>query len=204
MRASSPPRVRTEVNSDPVLAARKSREFVKQRTYLLVIARSQRVRPEVAGPMTGSATKQSSEPSGRTGLLRFARKDENKGKRNAGKRTVVSPAPNGCGRATDKAACAALSALGRARLRSTTALAKGCVVPWCGPGQVSWANRPSGGGHSADGLTTSSDAPRTPVVMPADMMPGPPGSRADEAWPAGTALAPAARHHPDGVPWGEI
>ena len=41
---------------------------------------------------------------------------ERKGKRNAGRRTVVSPAPNGCGRATDKAACAALSALGRARL----------------------------------------------------------------------------------------
>ena len=25
--------------------------------------------------------------------------------------------------------------------RSTTALPKGCVVPWCDPGQVSWANR---------------------------------------------------------------
>ena len=49
---------------------------------------------------------------------------------------------------------------------------------------------------------TSSDAPRMPVVMPADMMPGPPGSKADEASPAGTALAPAARHHPDGVPLG--
>jgi len=35
--------------------------------------------------------------------------------------------------------------------RSTTALPKGCVVPWCDPGQVSWANRPRGGGHSADG-----------------------------------------------------
>ena len=51
-------------------------------------------------------------------------------------------------------------------------------------------------------LPTSSDAPRMPVVMPADMMPGPPGSKADEASPAGTALAPAARHHPDGVPTG--
>jgi hypothetical protein len=51
-------------------------------------------------------------------------------------------------------------------------------------------------------LPTSSDAPRMPVVMPADMMPEPPGSEADEASPAGTALAPAARHHPDGVPTG--
>ena len=84
--------------------------------------------------------------------------------------------------------------------RSTTALPKGCVVPWCDPGQASWANRPRGGGHSADGLPTSSDAPRTPVVVPADMMPGPPECEADEAAPAGTALAPAARHHPDGVP----
>ena len=32
------------------------------------------------------------------------------------------------------------------------------------------------------------------------LMPVPPGSEADEAPPAGTALAPAARHHPDGVP----
>ena len=32
------------------------------------------------------------------------------------------------------------------------------------------------------------------------LMPEPPGSGADEAPPAGTALAPAARHHPDGVP----
>jgi POT family proton-dependent oligopeptide transporter len=42
----------------------------------LVIARSQRVRPEVAGPMTGSATKQSSSPYRSSGLLRFARNDE--------------------------------------------------------------------------------------------------------------------------------
>ena len=68
------------------------------------------------------------------------------------------------------------------------------------PGQASWDKPSRGGGHSADGLPTSSDAPRTPVVMPAGMMPGPPGSGADEAPPAGTALAPAARHHPDGVP----
>ena len=86
--------------------------------------------------------------------------------------------------------------------RSTTVLPRGCVVPWCDPGQASWINRPRGGGHSADDRPTSSDAPRTPVVMPAGMMPGPPGSQADEASPAGTALAPAARHHPDGVPLG--
>jgi hypothetical protein len=45
------------------------------------------------------------------------------------------------------------------------------------------------------GLSQSSDAPRMPVVMPAGMMPKPPGCAADEAAPAGTALAPAGRHH---------
>jgi hypothetical protein len=43
---------------------------------LLVIARSQRVRPEVAGPMTGSATKQSSAAA-QPELLRSAGNDEN-------------------------------------------------------------------------------------------------------------------------------
>ena len=37
-------------------------------------------------------------------------------------------------------------------------------------------------------------APRVPVIMPADMMSEPPGSKGDEPLPAGTALAP-----PDGV-----
>ena len=49
-----------------------AREIVRS-----VIARSQRVRPEVAGPMTGSATKQSSAAM-QTGLLRFARNDGTK------------------------------------------------------------------------------------------------------------------------------
>jgi len=94
-------------------------------------------------------------------------------------------------RATEGAACAALPLSGAlACRRSTTALAKGCVVPWCDPGQASWANRPRGGGHSADDRPTSSDAPRTPVIVPAGMMPGPPGSKADDASPAGTAPAP--------------
>jgi hypothetical protein len=35
-------------------------------------------------------------------------------------------------------------------------------------------------------------------------MPEPPESGDDEAPPAGTALAPAVRHHPDGAPEGEI
>ncbi len=41
-------------------------------------------------------------------------------------------------RATEKAACAALPLSGAlACRRSTAALPKGCVVPWCDPGQAS-------------------------------------------------------------------
>ena len=43
---------------------------------------------------------------------------------------------------------------------------------------------------AANAAPSSSEAPRTPVLMPAGMMPGPPGSRTDEVLPAGTALAP--------------
>src|SRR5579863_2761326 len=39
-------------------------------------------------------------------------------------------------------------------------------------------------------LPTSSDAPRTPVVMPAGMMPGPPGSEADDAIARGHRTRP--------------
>ena len=47
-------------------------------------------------------------------------------------------------------------------------------------------------GVTRAGLSQSSDAPRVPVVVPADMMPKPPGSGGDEPPPAGTALAPSA------------
>ena len=54
-------------------------------------------------------------------------------------------------------------------------------------------------------LPTSSDAPRTPVVMPAGMMPGPPECAADEAAPAGAALAPCRQASPGRRPYrGEI
>jgi hypothetical protein len=41
-------------------------------------------------------------------------------------------------------------------------------------------------------------------MVPAGRDPEPPGSGADEAPPAGTALAPADRHHPAGVLQSEI
>jgi hypothetical protein len=42
-----------------------------------------------------------------------------------------------------------------------------------------------------------------PVMVPAGMMSEPPGSKGDEPSPAGTALAPAGRCHPAGVPYTE-
>jgi hypothetical protein len=107
------------------------------------------------------------------------------GKRNAGRRGRYHPHAYGVRGAPRKERLAPRLPLSGALAcrRSTSALPKGCVVPWCDPGQVSWANRPRGGGHSAGDRPTSSDAPRMPVVMPADMMPGPPGSKADGPHP---------------------
>ena len=42
----------------------------------------------------------------------------------------------------------------------------------------------------ANAAPSSSDAPRTPVIVPAGMMPEPPECAGDEPTPAGTALAP--------------
>ena len=53
---------------------RNGKQDRPRRQITSVIARSQRVRPEVAGPMTGSATKQSSTAAP-PGLLRCARND---------------------------------------------------------------------------------------------------------------------------------
>ena len=58
-------------------------------------------------------------------------------------------------------------------------------------------------GHGADKRRVApagagfgcSDAPRAPVLVPAGMMPEPPGSSSDEPPPAGTALAPISRRH---------
>ena len=55
----------------------------------------------------------------------------------------------------------------------------------------------------APGRLRCSGFPRRPVVVPAGRIdPEPPESGADETPPAGTVPAPAARHHPDGVPSG--
>ena len=48
------------------------------------------------------------------------------------------------------------------------------LMPWLSPGRVSWDLRAAGVSRRA--LSQSSEAPRRPVIMPADAMPGPPGS----------------------------
>jgi hypothetical protein len=62
--------------------------------------------------------------------------------------------------------------------RSTAALSPGQSVPSPrrGPGQVSWEEAPTLRGFSASTTPTSSGAPRVPVLVPADVMPEPPGS----------------------------
>jgi len=96
--------------------------------------------------------------------------------------------------------------------RSTAALAKGTFVPKAQrqarlpgtrPERSILYGRPNRGaetlrrytGVTRADLSQSSEAPRAPVVVPAGMMPEPPENAADEAAPAGTALAPIDRRH---------
>ena len=122
-----------------------------------------------------------------------------------------------------KSACADPSAYGRARLpafhhgsrpreSSSLRLSLG-QASWDAAGTLDPVSPPQPGGgdlallHGHDTravLSQSSEAPRAPVVMPAGMMPKPPGCAADEAAPAGTALAPAGRHHRTASLEGEI
>jgi hypothetical protein len=94
----------------------------------------------------------------------------------AGPRCLLSQAEEGFGGGT------------LAFRRPTTALAKGCVVPWCDPGQASWVGARHG--RCPPSPAHYSDAPRALVIVLGGLMPGPPGNGADEASPAGTALAP--------------
>ena len=48
------------------------------------------------------------------------------------------------------------------------------LMPWLSPGRVSWDAQQAGVTHRP--LSQSSEAPRGPVVMPAESIPGPPGS----------------------------
>jgi hypothetical protein len=61
-------------------------------------------------------------------------------------------------------------------------------MPWLSPGRVSWDVGLTGVTRRA--LSQSSEAPRRPVIMPAEAMPRPPGSGVTSP-PAGTALAPS-------------
>jgi hypothetical protein len=101
-----------------------------------------------------------------------------KGERNAGRRIVLMPAhKRRAGRATEKAACAAL----RLRARSPagvplTVFANGTFVPRAQHRARLPERRLKRSGHSRTRrLFGHSDAPRAPVLLPAGMMPEPPG-----------------------------
>jgi hypothetical protein len=112
---------------------------------------------------------------------------------------TVMPARNGARGAPRKGGLRRPSASGAlACRRSTAVLPKGCVVPWCDPGQASWVLCHRGGydrrlgthfqrrtphaGHSAGRLDARTA--REP---------------ADEAGPRVPHSPPALRHHPESV-----
>jgi hypothetical protein len=81
--------------------------------------------------------------------------------------------------------------------RSTTALARGTIHPQSSVrARLHGMQRPRGGLYAADAAPTRSDAPRTPVLVPAGMMPGPPGSGLMRPRPRAPHLPLSARHHP--------
>ena len=116
-------------------------------------------------------------------------------KRNAGRRSVSCPAPAGAVARHGEGRLAPTRPLSGALAcrRSTTALARGTLVPRARPGP----------GFVGRGAKRCGRSPPTPVPVPAStshaghsagrLMPEPPGSAADEAAPAGTALAPTFR-----------
>ncbi len=197
LRSSTSPRTRGEVmNSDPVPARARRARVMSNSVFCLplpVAGSSERYPVPIERAFTSCCGATLRSPP--------ATKERREAERRQ-TQAVHARTHTACGARHGMSGLRRPSASGAlACRRSTAALAKGCVVPWCAPGQASWAEPPRGG-HDRRRRPTSSGAPRIPVVMPAGMMPGPPGSKADEAPPAGTALAPAARHHPDGVPLG--
>jgi hypothetical protein len=126
-------------------------------------------------------------------FIRATKNEKKEGKRNAGRRSVSCPArKRRAGRATERSG---LRRPHRCRARSPAG-----VPPRLSPRGVfhpqgaTRARLRGYGASSADiaanAAPSCSEAPRTPVIVPAGMMPGPPGSRTDEVLPAGTALAP--------------
>jgi hypothetical protein len=127
-------------------------------------------------------------------------------KRNAGRRSVSCPTrKRRAGRATESAACAALRLRARSpagvpprhlRQRPNATAQLQLRASWDGTSEERVL--PAPGRPSAAGF------PQTGHRAGRAYDPEPPGSGGDEPPPAGTALAPAGRRHPDGVLLGEI
>jgi hypothetical protein len=195
-----------------VLAARKRASLpshdVKQPTSRTVIARSE-------------ATKQS-RLRGRTGLLRgachraghfgpdpLARNDERR-KREAGRRQtqcLLSRAQAAHGSRHGECGLRRPPLAGAlACRRSTTVLAAATERRGSAPANaLPAAELGRSGCYPLPAAMRLSGFPRRPVIVPAGRIaPEPPESGGDEPPPAGTVPAPAARHHPNGVPQGGI
>ena len=121
-----------------------------------------------------------------------------KGSRNAGRRIVLMPTrKRSAGRATEEAACAALRLRARSpagvplRFSPTGLSSRGLSF---GPGFPKAARKLRRAARVAFG---SSDAPRTPVLVPAGMMPEPPG-RGPYPSARGRRTRSAVREYPPG------
>jgi hypothetical protein len=149
--------------------------------------------------LRGAKRRSNPGPRHCTGLLRFARNDENKRKRNADRRMVSS-----C-RAADTAAhparCAHLSAFHRGSCQREISSPRLCFRPcFLGRGGAPTCDSPFRGQHRtqfvrvlpATDLSQSSEAPRAPVRSAGRLMPEAARERIAIP-PAGTALAPIPR-----------
>jgi hypothetical protein len=113
------------------------------------------------------------------GFALLTRATQERRKRNAGRRICFTARTSGCGSRHGEAGLRQPSAAGAlACRRSTTVLAQGSIPSQrlnSGPGFPE-GSAASGGSSPPAPPPGRSEAPRTPVVMPAGMMPGSPGS----------------------------
>ncbi len=190
---SSPPPLSRGRMSGTDLAAQSRASVVKQPTIPVVIARS-----------GSDEAIQSGTVKSWIASLALAMTKERIRKRNAGRRTVVSPAPAGAV-APRKGRLAPTRPLSGALAcrRSTTALAKESISsPRRDPGQASWEAASTGRASLRRRRSHFQRCTSRAGHSAGRLMPEPPECAADEATPAGTALAPLRPASPGRRPLG--
>jgi hypothetical protein len=157
------PRARSSSDEIRQWIGRMHRDRMRQ----LLARMSQWVRPEVAGPMTGSAKSGNDGPGSRCSRVSLRSPRATKGrKKEKGSRTPVGADFQPPQLLLRQRACQSAHAF----RRSTTALAQGSVSSRrlsVGPGFVGRKPPISGGVLPLASRPSSSDAPRVPVVVPA-------------------------------------